>query len=124
VGITRAMRFVLLTFARFRSVFGKSSSTVPSRFLTELPRELLETNNLADPSSGFGGTSGNVKSECNDPLLHEYPPGTMVRHPQFGFGKVIQVRSSGAHTRATVGFERAGVKTLILQYARLEIVDF
>lgn len=131
VGITRAMRVLLLTNARFRSVFGKSSSTIPSRFLTELPRELLETNNLADQNGksgrfggGSGGNSGDVKSECDDPLLHEYPPGTMVRHPQFGFGKVIQVRSSGAHTRATVGFERAGVKTLILQYARLEIVDF
>ncbi|MFG0249100.1 MAG: ATP-dependent helicase [Phycisphaeraceae bacterium JB051] len=124
VGITRAMRVLLLTNARFRTVFGKSSSTIPSRFLTELPRELMQTNNVADQGDRVGSFGGGVKSESNDPLLEEYPPGTMVRHPQFGFGKVIQVRSSGAHTRATIGFERAGVKTLILQYARLEIVDF
>lgn len=125
VGITRAMRVLLLTNARFRSVFGKSSSTIPSRFLTELPRELMQTNNMADQGDKVGGYGNSgVKSESDDPYLHDYPPGTLVRHPQFGFGKVIQVRSNGAHTRATVGFERAGVKTLILQYARLEIVDF
>jgi DNA helicase-2/ATP-dependent DNA helicase PcrA len=124
VGITRAMRVLLLTNARFRTVFGKSSSTIPSRFLTELPRELMETNNVADQGDRVGSFGGGVKSESDDPFLQEYPPGTMVRHPQFGFGKVIQVRSSGAHTRATIGFERAGVKTLILQYARLEVVDF
>lgn len=128
VGITRAMRVLLLTNARFRSIFGKSSSTIPSRFLTELPGELMETNNLANQGEkvgGFGGTGGyGAKTESDDLFLKDYPPGTLVRHPQFGFGKVIQVRSSGAHTRATVGFERAGVKTLILQYARLEIVDF
>lgn len=127
VGITRAMRVLLLTHARFRTIFGKASSTIPSRFLTELPRELIETNNLADQGEkvgGYGGSSGGgVKTESDDPFLQEYPPGTMVRHRQFGFGKVIQVRSSGAHTRATIGFERAGVKTLILQYARLEVVD-
>ncbi len=124
VGITRAMRVLLLTNARFRTVFGKSSSTIPSRFLTELPRELMETNNIADQGDRVGSFGGGIKSESEDPFLEEYPPGTMVRHPQFGFGKVIQVRSSGAHTRATIGFERAGVKTLILQYARLEVVDF
>jgi DNA helicase-2/ATP-dependent DNA helicase PcrA len=125
VGITRAMRVLLLTNARFRSIFGKSSSTIPSRFLTELPRELIQTNNIADQGDKVGGSGGYAaKTESDDPFLHDYPPGTLVRHPQFGFGKVIQVRSSGAHTRATVGFERAGVKTLILQYARLEIVDF
>jgi len=129
VGITRAMRVLLLTNARFRSVFGKSSATIPSRFLEELPKELLQTNNVSDPTSkserfGSKGYNSGPKSESDDPFLKQYPPGTMVRHPQFGIGKVIQIRSSGAHTRATVGFERSGVKTLILQYARLEIIDF
>ena len=129
VGITRAMRVLLLTNARFRSVFGKSSATIPSRFLEELPKELLQTNNVSDPTSkserfGSKGYNSGPKSESDDPFLKQYPPGTMIRHPQFGIGKVIQIRSSGAHTRATVGFERSGVKTLILQYARLEIIDF
>jgi D-lyxose ketol-isomerase len=46
----------------------------------------------------------------------------MVKHPQFGVGRVVQVSPMGAHTRAKIDFTTAGTKTLILQYARLEVL--
>jgi DNA helicase-2/ATP-dependent DNA helicase PcrA len=53
----------------------------------------------------------------------KYRPGTLVRHPQFGLGRVLTVNASGSQTRAQVQFNASGVKTLVLQYARLEIVQ-
>jgi DNA helicase-2/ATP-dependent DNA helicase PcrA len=47
----------------------------------------------------------------------------MVRHPSFGLGRVIAVNNVGSQTRARVEFNTAGVKTLVLQYARLERVS-
>ena len=48
--------------------------------------------------------------------------GQLVRHPQFGIGRISEVTDMGQHTRAIVDFNQAGRKTLILQYARLEPV--
>jgi len=48
--------------------------------------------------------------------------GDVVRHPQFGEGKVMSIAGAGANARAKVHFFNVGVKTLILEYARLEKV--
>ncbi|MDX1682835.1 MAG: hypothetical protein R3336_06930, partial [Phycisphaeraceae bacterium] len=51
-----------------------------------------------------------------------FAPGTLVRHPYFGLGRVESLSAAGPHTRAKVKFNSAGRKNLILQYARLERV--
>ncbi|MCC7203453.1 MAG: DUF3553 domain-containing protein [Phycisphaeraceae bacterium] len=53
----------------------------------------------------------------------EYGPGMLVRHPTFGVGRVLTVSAVGSHTRAQVQFNSSGVKTLVLEYARLEKVS-
>ena len=52
----------------------------------------------------------------------QFRRGTKVRHPQFGVGQIEEVTDMGQHTRAVVEFSGRGKKTLILQYARLEVV--
>ncbi|MEM6459749.1 MAG: 3'-5' exonuclease, partial [Planctomycetota bacterium] len=126
VGITRAERRLLLSHAKTRTVFGQTTPTIRSRFLGELPPEAVEEEDATrdpdaydDPTyTGGGGAQRSLAAR----QAGAYPPGTLVKHPQFGLGRVVQVAPMGAHTRAKIDFQLAGAKTLILQYARLEVV--
>ena len=124
VGITRAMHTLLLCHARYRTVFGQTMPTIASRFLKELPEESVDPIDVT--SEGDDDYTVDTESRQQRSLAHrqagEYPPGTLVRHPQFGLGRVLQTAAMGAHTRAQIDFNTAGKKTLILQYARLEKV--
>jgi len=147
VGITRAMRRLMLTHAHLRTVFGTTTATIPSRFLNELPddpdtvRNVEVEDDQADDfdTPTFGRTMGarklaamrrgdahpaygKAQRSAAAGQAAQYPPGTLVRHPQFGLGRVEQTAPMGAQTRAVVAFNTHGRKTLILQYARLEIV--
>ncbi|HEX7008677.1 MAG TPA: UvrD-helicase domain-containing protein [Phycisphaeraceae bacterium] len=119
VGITRAMQHLILTHAKYRTVFGQTQPTIPSRFLHEMPQEHLEQVDLSDQADDSYRESHPTFTDAQREAAM-FPPGTLVRHPQFGLGRVVDVAPMGAHTRARVEFNTAGLKTLILQYARLE----
>ncbi|MEM1028463.1 MAG: 3'-5' exonuclease, partial [Planctomycetota bacterium] len=127
VGITRAEQRLYLCHGKYRTVFGQTMPTIRSRFLTELPADVLdEIDPSSDPDAyedelftGGGGTQRALASN----QAGQYPPGTLVKHPQFGLGRVVKVSPMGAHTRAKIDFTTSGSKTLILQYARLEVID-
>ena len=125
VGITRAERHLYLTSTKYRTVFGRTNPTVPSRFLDELPEDAVEREDISDDAldgGGFTQRRGQAQRTRADREAQAWPPGTEVRHPQFGRGRVRKVDSMGAHTRASVEFQTHGLKTMILQYARLERV--
>ncbi len=131
VGITRAMRLVQLTSAKYRTIRGMRDRTIPSRFIEELPREHTLVSDQSDawddphddfndtggyPSGSAGGSSG------SGPLAkakQELPIGSRVRHPQFGAGEVLSLEG-GSSVRAKIKFRDVGVKTLVLEYARLQ----
>jgi DNA helicase-2/ATP-dependent DNA helicase PcrA len=126
VGITRAQRMLLVTHARYRTIFGQTTPTIPSRFLQEFPAKFVQAEDVSEEESWTAGEDRfsemsrlreNARSETA-----QFPPGTLVRHPQFGLGRVLTINAYGAQTRAQVAFNTAGVKTLILQYANLERV--
>lgn len=127
VGITRAEKRLYLCHGKYRTVFGQTMPTIRSRFITELPADVLDE---IDPSSDpdayeeelFSGGGGSQRSMAAK-QAGQYPPGTLVKHPQFGLGRVVKVSPMGAHTRAKIDFTTSGSKTLILQYARLEVID-
>jgi len=137
VGITRAMRTLLLSHARYRTIFGRTSPTIPSRFINELPEEALSRTStfeeegdgeVSSSEPGWGASLGDRSTGRRQRSLAArqaalYPPGCVVRHPQFGMGRVIDVSPMGSSTRARVQFNTVGRKTLILQYARLERVS-
>ena len=126
VGITRAMKRLLLTHARYRTVFGQTMPAIPSRFLDELPPNGIEHEELEDDAAdNFFDTraDGVGQRSLASKQASQFPPGTLVRHPDFGLGRIVNVSPMGAHTRAKVDFNNAGTKTLVLQYARLEKVQ-
>ncbi len=114
VGITRAKRFLSLSHARYRTIFGRTEPTIPSRFLRELPQERIESIDRTDEEG--------LDTPSRDTQALRYPPGTLVRHPSFGLGRVVRVQPHRSQTRIQVQFNTSGVKTLILEYAPLERV--
>jgi DNA helicase II / ATP-dependent DNA helicase PcrA len=119
VGMTRAKRGLTMTFAKWRETRGISQRTTSSQFLHELP-DSVEWIEVDD------GEENRYDSEDEDETIdfHEWRQGQMVRHPSFGAGQILSLERSSSGTRAQVRFRGAGVKTLILEYARLEPLEF
>ncbi|MDR7485834.1 MAG: UvrD-helicase domain-containing protein [Armatimonadota bacterium] len=122
VGFTRAKTRLILTHARTRSIFGSPTLAVPSRFLDEIPGELVTA--LAAPSPweepavgarGRGGTAGHRP-------VPFFEVGARVRHEKFGEGQVLEVEGEGEGAIVTVRFAGT-VKRLALRYAPLERTD-
>ncbi len=126
VGITRARKFLMLTHAQNRSLFGQFGATIPSRFIRELPKENLEKigphgrdREPEEVETGPGELTNEPFHEDGDGKLR---PGMRVRHKDFGIGKVASVMPMSGHTKVVVDFPTMGRKTLIAEYARLEVV--
>ena len=127
VGITRARRELYLTCAEYRRIHGKESYPIPSRFLREVPEELIEEiRSKGSVSSaargGFGGGGGYgapAPSSLNEGA-GGLRLGQRVRHGVFGDGIVVQAEGQGAQARVQVNFEFEGLKWLMLAYAKLE----
>ncbi|MEM9295509.1 MAG: 3'-5' exonuclease, partial [Planctomycetota bacterium] len=124
VGVTRAEQVLLLSFARRRTIFGQSQPTIASRFLDEASSEHLVREELIPEEIGRFLDSGGRRPRAGGASTSSsgagLDTGTRVRHRRFGPGVVRSVTSMGAHTRAVVQFDRAGEKTLILEYAGLQ----
>jgi DNA helicase-2/ATP-dependent DNA helicase PcrA len=119
VGITRAQHTLILSYAETRRLHGMETYNRPSRFLHELPRELLhEVRPRVQVSRPL--YAGRFVDDGGDtPSLKL---GQRVRHGTFGEGVVIDAEGSGAHARVQVNFENAGAKWLVVAYANLTSV--
>ena len=130
VGMTRAKRTLHLSLAASRAVRGQRSRTIPSSFIGELPEEHLEVDRLDGSGDFEDGYSIVYDAEYADEphesagggFASRFPAGTVVRHPQFGIGTVKSISPRGTVSSARVAFHGIGTKTLILEYARLELV--
>jgi DNA helicase-2/ATP-dependent DNA helicase PcrA len=129
VGTTRAMSELYLTYAEQRRMYGVDSFAQPSRFIAEIPTELLEEvrpnirvsrpvhRHAPSRASGYSGRPSLTDRNDNDIRL-----GQRVRHGKFGEGVVLNCEGSGAHARVQVNFETAGTKWLVMSYANLELM--
>ncbi|MGH2663152.1 MAG: DNA helicase PcrA [Actinomycetota bacterium] len=115
VGITRARRRLYITHAWSRSLFGVSSYNPPSRFLNEIPTELIE-----EIERGDGGVEDAPAFPAGPPP--DVASGDTVLHDRFGEGVVITVSGQGHDAEALVRFEDEGEKRLLLAYAPLKKV--
>jgi DNA helicase-2/ATP-dependent DNA helicase PcrA len=119
VGITRARERLIVTHAESRRMHGTEMLARPSRFLGEMPAELIDEVrprvHVTRPVYAGGRQSASAS------LQEELPVklGQQVSHPSFGTGVVISAEGSGAHTRLQVNFESAGSKWLVAAYANL-----
>ncbi|HET8614501.1 MAG TPA: DNA helicase PcrA [Actinomycetales bacterium] len=129
VGITRARERLYLTRAVVRSAWGAPSYNPASRFLDELPGELLDWRRTQGLGVGSGSASTpavarlaqrpGVRSPGNRPILH-LEPGDKVTHDTFGLGTVVRVEGDGDKSVAHVDFRDEGTKRLLLRYAPVE----
>jgi ATP-dependent DNA helicase UvrD/PcrA len=148
VGMTRARDRLILSWARTRRSFAREGreEAKPSRFLSEVPTELIEplnqswagskprfewegAANSAESAERFlrqrGFTSARPKRASG--LTFSAPRsasvwklGTQVRHPKYGLGTVLECEGEGGDTKLTISFPDYGIKKLVERYASLE----
>jgi DNA helicase-2/ATP-dependent DNA helicase PcrA len=125
VGITRAREHLWLTHAGQRFTFGRVEPAIPSRFLHEIPPELLAGGENGDEGDSLHGGAG-IPSHAVQVVLDDdeaegvgFSAGDRVEHPTFGAGEVVEVIGSGARGKARVRFH-SGERLLQLAYARLK----
>jgi len=129
VGITRAMQKLYLTLAESRRLHGQEKYNRPSRFIKEIPDELLEevrlNANVRRPfSSGHHSNKSSLfqsesLAQTNVPELN-FNLGQRVLHPKFGEGLIVNYEGSGPKARIQVNFDDEGSKWLVAGFARLE----
>ena len=118
VGITRAMEKLMITYAESRRLHGSETFNTPSRFIREIPAELLQEVRLhtaiARPVSSL------TQAQIPDTQLNL---GQRVYHQIFGEGVVLNFEGRGASARVEVNFDTEGSsKWLVLQYANLQLM--
>jgi DNA helicase-2/ATP-dependent DNA helicase PcrA len=113
VGMTRAMKQLFLTYAEQRRLHGVDSYGAPSRFIKEVPEELMEEIRpriqVARPV-----VAGRFRPE--EPAVAGVRLGGRVRHRKFGEGVILNVEGNGSHARVEVSFESEGRKWLMAEY--------
>ncbi len=147
VGITRAKKQLYLTRARTRILFGSTKYNPPSRFINEIPQELLErtgeeirssarspfgssysaggATRIPDsarptaPSRGFSASSAMPVREKNTTVFN---PGDTVNHKAYGQGVVLSAKPMGNDTLLEIAFATSGTKKIMANYAKVEKV--
>jgi len=129
VGITRARTKLYLSHAESRRLHGDVNLCRPSRFVKEIPSDLIDAIRLkstitrtspvgAQLSSGtISRMSGNIEVPQTELSL-----GQRVAHGRFGEGVVLNYEGQGPNARVQVNFDDVGSKWLVLSYAKLEVV--
>jgi len=120
VGITRACELLYVTHAESRRLYGQESRAQPSRFLGELPSELIEDLRPRAHVSQPQFSRERYVPSAADAGAGLLQPGAGVSHPKFGEGVILRYEGSGAHTRVHINFQDVGQKCLVLSYAKLD----
>lgn len=140
VGATRARKRLYLASAAVRHRFGEVTS-IPSRFLREIPKELVDTIDLrsgirlrrpepARQTSMFGSAPKAENISAPEGVHYEYEHegleglklGRIVQHPTFGRGKVVTIEGFGESLRLEIVFSGIGLKKIMAKYARLKLI--
>jgi DNA helicase-2/ATP-dependent DNA helicase PcrA len=114
VAITRAEQRLYVTSAWSRSLFGGTNANPPSRFLRELPAQLVE-----ERSGDRGGPSRRAAARLEDDAGEEITVGDRILHPTFGPGRVLELSGTRGSEEALIRFDESGTKRLLLAYAPL-----
>ncbi|WP_320820372.1 DNA helicase II [Thalassolituus sp.] len=128
VGITRAMEKLIITHAESRRLYGQENFSTPSRFIREIPSELIQEvrlkNSVSRPLTARDRNNYGGSSYQSEPAFvqTQYPfsLGQRVYHEMFGEGMVLQFEGQGPGLRVQVNFDDAGSKWLVASFAKLE----
>jgi DNA helicase-2/ATP-dependent DNA helicase PcrA len=119
VGTTRAMKQLYLTYAEQRRLHGVDNYSAPSRFIAEIPAELVEEvrPRIQISRPVYIPRRSLIEEQAVETGVRL---GQRVRHGKFGEGVVLDLEGQGTHVRVRVNFEREGSKWLMLSQAKLE----
>lgn len=119
VAVTRARQRLYLSHAQSRMLHGQVRYGIPSRFLDEIPEELLKRLN-SKPSPKAYATGGNYQPAISASNNYPFKIGQGVRHSKFGEGVVVSYEGNANNLVIKINFGREGLKTLAMEYAKLE----
>ena len=123
VGITRAQEHVYLTHARSRRLYNEIDYRIPSRFIEEIPPELVDQGSVREsPHRPVVSTYDPDEPDYEDEVQSYYEVGDIVYHAKFGRGKITAIDGHGFDMRIRVRFERGSEKVLAAAHARLQRV--
>lgn len=120
VGMTRAMQKLYFSYAETRYLHGAEKFNIPSRFISEVPAELIQA---VRPSVRISRPEFLTRNMVKDEDISQIPGlqlGQRVRHLRFGEGIIIGAEGRGEHTRLQVKFDQHGSKWLVASFAKLE----
>ncbi|WP_434577653.1 DNA helicase PcrA [Thermoanaerobacterium thermosaccharolyticum] len=125
VGITRAKERLFMTYARTRNLYGKPQYNTASRFINEIPQDLIvEYDKGAIKRNDYESVSSYINTfarKANDKA--NYNPGDKVEHKLWGIGTVVNVEGVGEDRELTVAFPNVGIKRLSLKYAPIRAIS-
>ncbi|OGT42110.1 MAG: DNA helicase II [Gammaproteobacteria bacterium RIFCSPHIGHO2_12_FULL_40_19] len=131
VGMTRAMKKLFLSCAEYRQLYGQGQYNAPSRFIAEIPEQLLHRvrPKLTVTKTSAYSADNSIYYARHTPKKENYSKikqnnsgfsiGQRVTHPKFGTGVILDSEGAGESTRVQVRFEKHGPKWLVLSYANL-----
>jgi len=125
VGITRAKNELVLIHHLYKSSFGYAEAVLPSRFLDDLPDELIEGGNQTRSDHPFRPDKWEMfeEKEAKPVLQPQYKPGMNVRHPQWGQGMVLNSRIQDDDEIVDIFFQDVGLKKVMAAFANLQTVQ-
>ena len=128
VGMTRAMKKLYLSHAQSRRLFNNEQQHAPSRFIDEIPTEIIDrvrpqvkisrphTFSSSNPPDSFNRSFSTKGHDAGDSGLKI---GQRVTHQKFGEGTITNYEGHGSHTRIQVQFKQCGTKWLVASFAKL-----
>lgn len=119
VGMTRAKERLFLSYAEARRLHGTEQRNMPSRFLREIPADLIKEVRLGSSSASFA-PKPKASHRLDKTENLGFQLGQRVQHAKFGQGVLMNVEGQGAAARVQVNFDEAGSKWLVLQFANLQ----
>jgi DNA helicase-2/ATP-dependent DNA helicase PcrA len=127
VGLTRARERLYISRAEYRSTWGAPNYNPPSRFLEEIPEDVITWRNQSSDSLISSMTRKSRTTTAPPPratgkksMAMELTVGERVSHDTFGLGTVVAVAGAGDKAEATINFGQYGEKRLLLRYAPVE----
>jgi DNA helicase-2/ATP-dependent DNA helicase PcrA len=127
VGLTRARERLYISRAEYRSTWGAPNYNPPSRFLDEIPEDVITWRNQSTESLHSSMTKKSRTATTPPPratgkksMAIELAVGERVSHDTFGLGTVVAVAGAGDKAEATINFGQYGEKRLLLRYAPVE----
>lgn len=136
VGITRAMKTLTLTCAQMRMLRGETQYCKTSRFVREIPRELIQLERSLPekktPEVNLGSNYLQMRDAFRTKAFSpkqfavtkstslDYEVGDTVRHIKFGIGIVLNITEGGRDYEVTVDFDKVGIKKMFASFAKLQ----